>query len=225
MPIESVHETLALTVRQRCFYLFCALLLLLVTVPLLEDSPNGRIALNAISLLILLCGAGAIGRSGGALMISLLLAAPAAGFQILGYTYDAPNLNILSQAFAAAFYFITVSYLLLHVLRREVLTMDKLYGAAAAYLMLGVLWAYFYNILLYFHPGALTMNGAPVNAVLPSTMLFFSLATLTSASSDVFPTHPAARMLCAFEMITGVLFIAVLIARLAGSYPPQERSQ
>jgi hypothetical protein len=111
----------------------------------------------------------------------------------------------------------------MYALRREVLTVDKLYGAAAVYLMLGVLWAYFYNILLYFHPGALTMSGAPVSAILPSTMLFFSIATLTSASSDVFPAHPAARMLCAFEMLTGVLFIAVLIARLAGSYPSHER--
>jgi len=36
------------------------------------------------------------------------------------------------------------------------------------------------------------------------------------------PVHPVARMLCSLEMITGVLFIAVLIARLAGSYPPRE---
>jgi hypothetical protein len=37
------------------------------------------------------------------------------------------------------------------------------------------------------------------------------------------PLHPVARILCAMEMITGVLFIAVLIARLAGTYPPHER--
>src|SRR5258705_11907795 len=102
--------------------------------------------------------------------------------------------------------------------------MDKLYGAAAVYLMLGVLWAYFYNILLYFHPGALTVSGTPVSALLPSSLLYFSLVTLTATGmSDIMPAHPSARMLCAFEMITGVLFIAVLIARLAGSYPPHER--
>src|SRR3954468_11962334 len=223
IKIDAAHAHPALTIRQRCFYLFCALLLLLVTVPLLEDSANGRIALNVISLLILLSGAGAIGHSGGALVISLLLATPAVGFQVLGFASDAQGFVILSQSFAAAFYFITVSYLLMHVLRREVLTMDKLYGAAAAYLMVGVLWAYLYSILLSFHPGALTLNGAPVNELTASTMLFFSFATLTSASSDVFAALPAARMLCAFEMIIGVLFITVLIARLAGSYEPNQR--
>ena len=35
--------------------------------------------------------------------------------------------------------------------------------------------------------------------------------------------HPIARIVRTFEMIVGVLFITVLIARLAGSYPLRER--
>jgi hypothetical protein len=221
VPFNSARETLALTVRQRCFYLFCALVLLLVAVPLYEESATGRIALNVMSLLILLSGASAIGRGGGSFVISLLLAAPAAVFQVLSYTSDDHSYLILSQAFAAAFYFITVTYLLLYALRREVLTMDKLYGAAAGYLMMGMMWAYCYNLLLWFHPGALAMNGEPLIATEPSTLLYFSFVTLTATGmSDILPVAPFARILCVFEMVTGVLFIAVLIARLAGQYPP-----
>jgi hypothetical protein len=51
---------------------------------------------------------------------------------------------VISRAFGAGFYFITVGYLLGYVLRRQTFTADKLYGAAAAFLMLGVLWSYFY---------------------------------------------------------------------------------
>jgi len=62
-----------------------------------------------------------------------------------------------------------------------------------------------------------------VSRMPPSTMLFFSFVTLTSTGmSDVMPAHPLARMLCVFEMIIGVMFLAVLIARLAGTYPPKE---
>jgi len=220
VPLSDAAATAALTVRQRCFYLFFALLLLAIAVPLLEDSQHGRIALNALSLLILIASAGAVGRSSGALVIALLLAAPAAAFQVLAFVDGAPRLLVLSQAFAAGFYAITISYLLVYTLQREVLTLDKLYGAAAVYLMLGILWAYLYNILLSFLPGALSLNGAPVNSLPPSSMLYFSFVNLTSTGmGDVFPAHPIARMLCMFEMITGVLFVAVLIARLAGSYP------
>jgi len=218
--IDAVRATLLLTVRQRCFYLFCALALLIVAVPLYEDTAAGRIALNGLSLLILLSGASAMGRGGGSFVISLLVAAPAAVFQVLGYTAGDHRYLILSQAFAAAFYFITVNYLLLYALRREVLTMDKLYGAAAGYLMTGVMWSYFYSLLLWFHPGALAMNGEPLIATEPSTILYFSFVTLTATGmSDILPVAPVARILCVFEMVTGVLFIAVLIARLAGQYP------
>jgi hypothetical protein len=222
--IDAVRATVVLTVRQRCFYLFCALVLLIVAVPLYEETAAGRIALNAMSLMILLSGASAMGRGGGSFVISLLLAAPAAAFQLLGYTLDDHRYIILSQAFAAAFYFITVTYLLLYALRREVLTMDKLYGAAAGYLMTGLMWGYFYNLLLWFHPGALSINGEPLIATEPSTILYFSFATLTATGmSDILPVAPFARILCVFEMVTGVLFIAMLIARLAGQYPPDKR--
>jgi len=220
VPLSDAAETAALTVRQRCFYLFCALLVLMVAVPFLENSPRGREVLNVISLLILISSAYAIGRSGGALIIALLLAAPAAVFQFLSYSYGEPRLNIMSQGFAAAFYAITISYLLVYSLQREVLTMDKLYGAAGVFLMLAILWAYLYNILLFFHPGALALNGQPINSAPPSSMLYFSIATLTATGmSDILPVDPLARIVCAFEMITGVLFLAVLIARLAGTYP------
>jgi len=224
VSINSARETLALTVRQRCFYLFCALILLIVAVPLYEESATGRIALTITSLLILLSGASAMGRGGGSFVISLLLAAPAAAFHVLSYAADDRSYLILSQAFAAAFYLITVTYLLLYALRREVLTMDKLYGAAAGYLMMGVMWAYFYDLLLWFHPGALAMNGEPLIATEPSTILYFSFVTLTATGmSDILPVAPVARILCMLEMVTGVLLIAVLIARLAGQYPPQQR--
>jgi hypothetical protein len=222
--LRAARDTLAVTMQQRCFWLFAALLLLIVSVPFLEDSSAGRVTLNVATLLVLIAGAGAISRSAGAIVISALLAVPTALFLFLALRYDQPQLRILSQGFGAAFYFAVTSYLLTYTLRRDVMTMDKLYGAAAAFLLLGVLWGYLYSILIAFYPGALTMNGQPVTSLTPSTMLYFSFVTLTATGmSDIMPVHPVARMLCALEMITGILFIAVLIARLAGSYPPPER--
>jgi hypothetical protein len=47
----------------RCVYLFAALLVLIVLVPFLEDSERGRIALNAINILILFAAAVAVSNS------------------------------------------------------------------------------------------------------------------------------------------------------------------
>jgi hypothetical protein len=219
----AARDTLVVTMRQRCFWLFALLLLLLVSVPFLEASPAGRVVLNVTSLLTLIAGAAAITQRAGATLISLLLAAPTALFLFLAVIYDQPEFRLWSQAFAAAFYFAVTSYLLSYTLRRDVMTMDKLYGAAAAFLLLGVLWGFLYLILIATYPGALTLNGAPMTSAPPSTILYFSFVTLTATGmSDIMPVHPVARMMCSLEMITGVLFIAVLIARLAGSYPPKE---
>ena len=47
---------------------------------------------------------------------------------------------------------------------------------------------------------------------------------LTSTGfGDIVPVHPVARMLSVLEQVAGVLFIAILIARLAGTYPPVDR--
>jgi Ion channel len=225
MPFLAAHDTLAITVRQRCFWLFAALLLVVTCVPFLEDTANGRIVLNALGLGVLIAGTAAIGRSRLSLVIALLLATSAVTFQALGYSRsEESELRLVGMWFSAAFYFVAVSYLLAYALRREVLTMDKLYGAAAAFLMLAILWTYFYGILLWNDPAALALNGEPLIAAPPSTILYFSIATLTATGmSDILPVQPVARMLAGFEMITGVLFIAVLIARLAGTYPPQQR--
>lgn len=221
--LEAARDTLVLTVRQRCFWLFAALLLLLVSVPFVEASPFGRIVLNASTLLVLITGAAAIGRGAGATVITVLLALPTAAFLFLALGEGQRQFLVWSQAFGAAFFVSVTSYLLSYTLRRDVMTVDKLYGAAAAFLLLGILWAYLYAILLAFYPGALAMNGTPMTGAPPSTLLYFSFVTLTATGmSDVMPVQPVARMMCSLEMITGVLFIAVLIARLAGSYPPKE---
>jgi hypothetical protein len=57
-----------------------------------------------------------------------------------------------------------------------------------------------------------------------SEILYFSFTVLTTTGfGDIVAVHPIARMLCVLEQVVGVLFIAILIARLAGTYPPVER--
>jgi ion channel len=224
MAFERARRRVVSVFAQRCVYLFVALLLLLVMVPFLEDSAWGRIALNIINVLILFAAAVAVSDSRVCFGLAVILGVAAIACNVAAFVQWESQLLLLSRGLGAAFYFLTISYLLTYVLRREVLTLDKLYGAASAFLMLGVIWAYFYSILLYFHPGALTAGGAPVEGSKISEILYFSFTVLTTTGfGDITAVHPVARMLCVLEQVIGVLFIAILIARLAGTYPPVER--
>jgi hypothetical protein len=225
MALEIISDRAALILRLRCLHLFAALLLLLVSVPFLEVTPLGRILLNVINVLILVVATAAMARSPMALVIAVLLAGSSIVFQGFGLFLDHhPGHLLVSQGFAAGFYVVTVSYLLAYAMRREVLTPDKLYGAAAAFLMLGILWMYFYSFMLVIYPGALAAGGEAITQQKASELLYFSFTVLTSTGfGDIVPVHPVARMLCVLEQILGLLYIAILIARLAGTYPPADR--
>ena len=78
-----------------------------------------------------------------------MLAVPAVIFHWLGLSDDDPHWMLLSWCFGAGLYGMTLAYLLRYVFQRDVMTADRLFGAAAAYLMIGVLWAYLYAIVGY----------------------------------------------------------------------------
>lgn len=222
MPLHFTRNAFARVFTQRCFYLFAALLLLIVVLPFLGQTVGGRIAVNGINLFILLAAIAAVGRTTWAFLIGLLLAVPTVTFQLLGLSLKVTHYLALSWTFGAAFYFATIVYLLRYVFSREVMSADKLYGAAAAYLMLGMLWFYFYLLAEYLFPGSFSNGGGVAAQLDPSDLIYFTFTVLTTTGfGDITPALPLARTLATLEQLSGTLFIAILIARLAGIYPPK----
>ena len=74
MPLENARIRLVSVFAQRCVYLFFALLLLLIMVPFLEDTPRGRIVLNLINIVILFTAAVAVSRSRVCFVFAVALA-------------------------------------------------------------------------------------------------------------------------------------------------------
>ena len=142
--------------------------------------------------------------------------------QYLGLWNDNDTELAESWMFSGALYLISTTYLLRYVFQPRIMTQDKLFGAAAAYLMLGVLWAYLYAIIGYLYPQSYTVVGQPGRLVYADA-LYLSITVLTSTGfGDITPLTRAARGVCMVEQLTGALFVAILIARLAGVYPPRE---
>lgn len=125
----------------------------------------------------------------------------------------------LSWSFGAAFYAYAIAHLLHYVLRRDEMTADKLYGAVAAYIMIAIFWAYLFGVLQYFHPGAFALYGSPTTMNL-ADLIFYSFTVLTTAGfGDITPVLIQSRFPTILEAVTGVMYVAILIARLTGVYP------
>jgi len=221
MAIRLARTALGRIFFQRCFSLFMSLLLLVVLAPLVEPTPGGRALVNGFNLMIVVAAVATLGRTVASFVIALLLAGPTLVFHWLGMGEAGGEMLMWSWVFAAALYVATLSYLLGYVFRRDVMTADKLWGAAASYLMIGVLWVYLYALVEHFYPGSFGSGGVPGKYGV-SELVYFSFTVLTSTGfGDITPLTRQARSVCTLEQIVGVLFVTILIARLAGVYPPK----
>jgi len=223
VAIRVTRERIGRIFTQRCFYLFVVLLALIVLVPFVEPTTTGRLAVSTINVLIVIAAVAAVGRTMLSFVIVVLLAVAAVGSQYLGIAWGDTQHVVHSWIFGAALYATTIVYMLRYVFQRDVMTADKLFGAASAYLLLGVLWMFIYALVGHFYPESFSIAGAAVTPA-PLDLLYFSFTVLTSTGfGDIVPLTRQARALCVLEQLVGALFTAILIARLAGVYPPRAR--
>lgn len=229
MAIRKAQKLLGRVFTQRCFYLFVVLLAFDLIVPFVDPGPHAQFAINLANCFVVVSAVAAVGRTVLSFVIVSLLAFGALIF--FWWSVQQQDATHLARAwgFGAALDLATIIYLLQYVFRPEIMTSDKLFGAAAAYLMIGSFWATLYALTDLFYPGSFVGLGKELSSDLQD-FLYFSYTVLTSTGfGDIVPKSRQARALCNVEQICGGLYVAVLIARLAGIYPPvppsQEKSQ
>ena len=102
-----------------------------------------------------------------------------------------------------------------------VVTVEVLCASIAAYLMLGLMWTVAYWLVDQVTPGgAFSFNtNRGTQSMNGFTGFYFSFITLSTVGyGDITPVSRAARWLAAMEAMTGLLYVAVLIARLVSLY-------
>jgi Ion channel len=225
VAIRIAQQLLGRIFTQRCFYLFFVLLAFDATVPFIDPGAYGKFVISVLNCLVLISAVAAVGRTVLSFIIVSLLAFAALAFFWLSVDHNDTAHLASSWGFAAALDLATIVYLLAYVFRPEVMTVDKLFGAAAAYLMIGSLWATLYALTNLFYPGSFVGLGDVHSSEL-SDFLYFSYTVLTSTGfGDIVPKTRQARAVCNLEQLVGVLYIAILIARLAGVYPPMPQKE
>ena len=149
--LESLRQRFGWFYRMRSIYLFISLIVFISMMQFVDTSVlNERMAANLLNMFVLVAAVAAVGRTRFSFVLALLLTLPVVGFQWLGLSEGNPIYMLWSWALGALFYLVTLVYLLRYVFSAQVMTGDKLFGAGAAYMLLGLLWSYFYSISQYF---------------------------------------------------------------------------
>ena len=208
---------------QRCMLLFLALVLLLVALPFLSETQSGQMLLILVNVSVLLTAIAAVGRTWLSLLVAGMLVLPALVFRLLSLRSGHTDYLALTWGFNALFYLFIMANLFRYVFRLDLMSRDKLYGAVAAYILIAIFWAQLHALIQHFYPGAYTIGGIP-QALDIADLIYFSFAALSTAGfGDIAPALMQSRYLTILEMIVGVMFVAILIARLTGVYPLVDR--
>jgi hypothetical protein len=226
-PATEIDEDLAqvMTGHGPCTYLLLALIALILFFPYARGVGTGRILLGTLFSLVLIGGAYAIGRNRRTLVVGFAMAVLAIALQWAAILSADETLFRLAGIVYSIFLVLTIGDVLRYLLKKGPVTADKLHGALAGYIMIATLWAFIYALVEAFTPGSFSFP--QVNANDPHAlfrMLYFSFTTLTTVGyGDITPITDQARSFVMIEEFVGVFFVGILIARLAGIYPPGQK--
>jgi len=201
--------------------LLVALAVLLIAAPFLEELEGGRLLLSVLFSLVLLAAVFAVANRKRSLLIALVLAIPAITARWVSYFRPDllhPSVFLVCALLLLAF---VIGHLLLFILRAPVVNVEVLCASIAVYLMLGLTWTVAYWLVDQVTPsGAFSFNtDRNVHSINGFNGIYFSFITLSTVGyGDITPVSRAARWLAALEAMTGLLYVAVLIARLVSLY-------
>ena len=118
---------------------------------------------------------------------------------------------------------LTAVLIVRRVLARPTVTVQSIYGALSAYLIIGLMFAAFYAAIERIGGGSFFAHQQPANT---QTFQYFSFTTLTTLGyGDFTAAGNSGRALAVIEALTGQVFLATLVARLVTAFrSPAERA-
>jgi len=102
------------------------------------------------------------------------------------------------------------------VLTFGTVTLQSIFGAFSAYLIVGLMFASFFAAMDHFAGGGFFANGEHANT---QTFQYFSFTTLTTLGyGDYTAAYSSGQAVAVMEALTGQIFLATLVARLVASF-------
>jgi hypothetical protein len=193
-------------------------LLVVLAYPFLGSSTAGRAVIGVVQMALVFTAVVAVRRTPALSWVGITLGAPAMVFAILEAVEPTTGWIVLvSAALHVPFYFFVSYAMIRYLFHDDRVTRDELYATGAAFTVVAWAFAYVYAAAQVVWPDSF-VNYADTGDPLPwFELLYLSFTTLTSVGlSDVVPVENHARSLVMVEQLAGVLYVALVIARLVG---------
>ncbi|WP_244927781.1 potassium channel family protein [Nocardioides sp. W7] len=185
--------------------------------PYLEGSRTGIAVFGVLQLAIVATALWAVRRTPVLSWVALGLGVPGMIFTVLEAISPDSDWIVLTSALLHAPFYFYISYgMIRYLFHDDRVTRDELFATGAAFTVVAWGFAYVFVAAQVVWPGSFIGAGG-ANERDWFELLYLSFSTLTSVGlSDVVPVEPHARSLVMVEMVAGVLYVALVVARLVG---------
>jgi hypothetical protein len=203
------------------FLLFLFLLAILVLYPYIQNGGFGYFAFRVVGGAGILIAVYAIRLRRTLLLVALLLAVPAVLERMLLREPDTGLLSILSIVLSFVFDVFIVVVIFRRVFGNDEPNSETIFGALCIYLLVGFAFASLYGMVAAIQPRAFYLDPQTNLHAIPNKFdfIYYSFTTMVSlGAAGITPVSAPARSLSVMEAIIGVLYLAVLIARLMSAY-------
>ncbi len=198
------------------FYFFLAMLALILLSPLLEGNIYGIWSIRILFTIMMAAAVYAASGRQSYRIVAFSLAVPWLLIAWLADQFGWTGSDVVEGALIVALNIFVGCIILQNVTLARKVDLNVLSGAMGLYLLIAINWAVSYRIIEALMPGSFAAAETPI---LWHKYLYFSLTTITTLGyGDILPTTSFARIWATMEAVTGVLYIAVLVARLVSLY-------
>jgi hypothetical protein len=200
-------------------------LLSVLAYPFLDSSALGRAGVGVAGLVVVAAALWAVRRTPALTWVALVVGVPAMVLTVLEAIYPHQDQVVLVSALFHAPLYLYISYgMVRYVFADEHVTSDEIYAVGAAFTVVAWGFAYVYAAAQVVWPGSFAGADGPGHQSW-FELLFLSFTTLTSTGlSDITPTLDHARSLSMIEQVTGVFYIAFVVARMVALTVVRRRS-
>jgi hypothetical protein len=215
---SPLSETFDLARRHPSAVLMIVQLCGIVAYPFLGEQPLGRALFGLFGLLVLVLAVAAVRLTPSMTRFAVVLGLPLAVLTVTeGFLPDNDALVVASGLLHAVFYGYTTFALVRYMFDDDVATTDEIWATGATFTVLAWAFAYLYVAVQVIWPGSFTAAIDPEAQRTWMDLLFLSVTTLSSTGlSDIVPVTPHARSFVMLEQIAGMLYLAMVVARVTG---------
>lgn len=187
-----------------------------VIAPLTPPAGFGEAVLTVTYLALLASGIATVPRTGSAVYVLGALALLSAAARAATFFAPGDIAEVGRKLSGAMFCLLLAAVIFERIFRAGHVTVHRISGAVAAYLLIGLFFAFVYDAIEILLPGSFQFAKPGLrDDALADPMTYFSFTTLTTVGyGDVTPQVPLTQALANLESLIGQLFPTILIARL-----------